>query len=134
MSITPEFEAKLREWHELKAQAAAATKREQEMRRELFAEAFPDPTEGSKHNKLEIGDGFILQGDYKINRTLDKAALSELAKAEETAAIVDATVNYEPKLDTRAFKALLPDAKAAISEMVVEKPGTPSLTIVQPKR
>lgn len=131
--LTEELETKLRVWHETKQQMAALSAKEIDMRKEIFAEAFPEPTEGSSGNKLEIGDGFILQGDYKITRTLDEAAYHALLKTE-AAPVVNGVTELKPKLDLRRYKALLPDARLAIAEMILEKPGTPALSIVQPKK
>lgn len=125
---------KMSEWFDLTQQLETIKARELQLRNELFAESFADPVEGAAHNKRELGDGWILQGDYKINRTIDQAVVSTLAKGDNTAPLIDKLIRYKPELVLKEWKALSDEDKVLVADMVTEKPGTPGLKIVKPKR
>ena len=127
-------QVKLAAWFKVSKVLEDAKVEEIKLRKELFGEAFPDPTEGSKENKLELADGFILQGDYKINRTLDQAVISTLAKGDNTKTRVDKLIDYKPALILKEWKALTDADMILVADMVTEKPGAPSLKIVKPKK
>lgn len=127
-------QAKLARWFELTTKMDEIKAEEIALRKELFAGAFPDPTEGSAKNKLPLDDGFILQGDYKINRSVDAAVVSALAKGDNTAPLVGKLIDYKPSLVLKEWKALTDDDLKLVADMVIEKPGTPTLKIVKPKR
>lgn len=124
---------KLEQWHEVRAKAAEFANKEKELRLEIFGLAFPKPEEGSKYNKLELGDGYVLQGDYKINRTIDVAALDEVKKKMDPVAF-NRAFRYVPDLIKSGFKDLSDDQKQIASIAIVAKPGTPALEIVLPKK
>lgn len=126
--------AKLQEWHDLSTQLEQIKVRELELRKELFGAAFPDPTEGSKENKMNLAQGWILQGDYKINRTVDRAAVEALRGGDNTAPLVDRVFDFEPSLVLKEWKQLDKADRALLADCVTEKPGTPALKIVLPKR
>lgn len=127
-------QAKLNEWWEITQRLEVDKLRETELRKDLFGMAFPDPTEGSVKNKVNLSDGYILQGDYKINRTLDQAVISTLSKGDNTRPLVDTVIKYNPALILPAWKKLSDVDRALLADMVTEKPGTPALSIVKPKR
>lgn len=124
----------LDEWWVITQRVEADKVRELELRKQLFGAAFPDPTEGSKHNRMNLSDGYILQGDYKINRTLDAAVVSTLMKGDNTRPVVENVIDYKPSLLLPKWKALGTEDRALLADMVTEKPGTPTLKIVKPKR
>lgn len=122
------------EWWSVSQSLDAIKARELELRKELFARQFPNPVEGSAENKVQLGDGWILQADYKINRTVDDAVVSALMQGDNTRALAQKVFRYKPELNLKDFKALSPEERALISEAVTEKPGTPALSIKLPKR
>lgn len=124
---------KLEQWHEIKAKAAELAEQEKVLRVEIFNLAFPTPEEGSKYNKLDLGDGYILQGDYKINRRVDEAALDEVRKQMDKV-MFDRTFRFKPDLITAGFKALDDEQKRIASIAIIAAPGTPALSIVQKKK
>lgn len=124
---------KLEKWHTLKAEAAKLAEAEKELRLEIFNMAFPKPEEGSKYNKLDLADGYVLQGDYKINRRVDEAALAEVQKKMDPVSF-GRTFKFKPDLITAGFRDL-DEKQAAIASMaVISSPGTPALSIVQKKK
>lgn len=124
----------LNRWYTVNEQLTKLKKEELSLRRELFAAAFSDPKEGSKENKLPLADGFILQGDYKINRTVDPAVVSTLAKMPNVAPLVERLINYKPTLILSEWRKLSDEDRILVADMVTEKPGTPALKVVEPKR
>jgi hypothetical protein len=117
---------KLEQWHVIKAQAAELVAQEQELRKEIFAMAFPNPEEGSKYNKLDLPEGYILQGDYKINRRIDEAALGEVQKKMDPVAF-GRTFKFKPELIKAGLKDISEEQRAIASICIIATPGTPAL-------
>lgn len=129
------FADALREWYQVNEHLSDVKARELLLRKRLFAEAFPSPTEGAKDNKHALSDGWILQGDYKINRTVDEAALTTLrSSGHNVAALVDSVIRFKPEVKLKEWKALSDDDRRLLADLVIEKPGTPSLEVKFPKR
>lgn len=124
---------KLEEWHTVKAQAAALGEQEKELRIEIFNMAFPNPEEGSKYNKLDLADGYMLQGDYKINRRIDEAALGEVQKQMDPV-MFNRAFRFKPELNKSGYKDLTEEQRAIASVAIIATPGTPALDIVQKKK
>jgi hypothetical protein len=78
--------------------------------------------------------GYILQADHKINRSVDEAVVSALMKADNTRPLAEKVFRYKPELVLKEFKGLSLEDKKIIADAVTEKPGTPALKIVLPKR
>lgn len=117
------------------SQALDALKvRELALRNELFKRQFPNPVEGSAENKVPLGEGWILQADHKINRNVDEAVVSALMKGDNTRALAEKVFRYKPELVLKEYRALDDEARKMIADAVTEKPGTPALKIVLPKR
>jgi len=124
---------KLEQWHAAKAAAAKAVAEEQELRKEIFSMAFPTPEEGSKYNKLDLGDGYMLQGDYKINRRVDEAALQEVQKKMDPVAF-GRTFKFKPELIKAGLKDISEEQRKIAAVAIIAAPGTPGLDIVQNKK
>jgi len=121
-------------WYRVDQQLSAVKVRELELRKALFARSFPAPVEGSAQNKKDLSEGWILQGDYKINRSVDDAVVSALMKGDNTRALAERVFRYKPELNLKEYKGLSPEDKKLIADAVTEKPGTPSLEVKLPKR
>lgn len=122
------------EWWRLAQLLDSLKVKELEFRNELFKRQFPNPVEGSAENKVPLGEGWILQADHKINRNVDEAVVSALMVADNTRALAQKVFRYKPELILKEFKGLSPEDKKLIADAVTEKPGTPALKIVLPKR
>lgn len=126
------FLSKLEQWNNLKSQLVDLTDKERALRIELFGLAFPKPEEGSKYNKLDLPNGYMLQGDYKINRRVDEAALGTVQKQMDPIAFGRA-FRFKPELSNSGFKDLNDEQKKIASQAIIAAPGTPTLAIVQKK-
>lgn len=124
---------KLEQWHQVRAEAAKLAEQEKELRVEIFGIAFPTPEEGSKYNKLDLGDGYMLQGDYKINRRVDEAALDEVRKKMDPVAF-GRLFRFKPDLIKAGLKDISEEQLLIASAAIIAAPGTPSLEIVQKKK
>lgn len=125
---------KIERWYQVSEQLGKLKIEELALRKEIFGEAFPNPTEGSKENKMDLAAGWILQGDHKINRKVDEAVVATLQADDNTRALIDRCFEWKPKLKLAAFKALDSDELNLLADAVTETPGTPSLKVVLPKR
>ena len=121
-------------WYQVEQQLGALKAEELQLRKQIFAEAFPTPTEGSKENKMDLAGGWILQGDHKVNRKVDEAVVRTLATMDNAAPLVDKCFNFKPSLVLGEFKKLEGDDLILLADAVTETPGTPGLKVVLPKR
>lgn len=128
--------AKLVEWQKANEQLTFLKAHEMQLRKEVFAEAFPTPIEGT--NKLALDDAHQLTAQYKLNRKLDDAALIVSGQALYDQGVpLDKLVVYKPELKVAEFKALQTEDNAKFqlfAQLVTESPGSPTLSITMPKR
>lgn len=124
---------KVERWYTLSEKLAEIKAEELALRKEIFGEAFPAPIEGSKENKMPLAQGWILQGDHKINRKVDEAVVRTLHTGN-TAPLIDRCFNFKPSLILKEFKALEDSDLNLLADAVTETPGTPGLKVVLPKR
>jgi hypothetical protein len=120
----------LAEWQDTQRVLSGVKDREMELRLQLFAGAFPNPTEGT--NTYTLPDGRKLKGGYTINRKLvitSVAPTIALLKASGVAN-ADQLVKYTPELAKREWNALSPESKLVFSRAIVASPGAPSLEVV----
>lgn len=103
---------------------------ENELRKQLFAGAFPDPKEGMNNHTLP--DGRIIKGTHKINRNVDQAAVPSAIRQlrEDLGAKVDDLFPTKFSLSKKVLDSLTPEQKKIAATAYVEKPGTPALEIV----
>jgi len=127
-----EYLAKLSEWQGVANHLATLKAREMELRKELFAFAFPNPLEGT--NKVDLPEGWLLKGVYKLDRSVDEAAFNAI-KDQLRAINVnpDPLVRLKPELAVRDYKALSDQARGIMDQALIIKPGAPSLELVAPK-
>ena len=133
MTIEQKLKDKLVAWHQLKDEAATLAAQEKELRVEIFNLAFPNPEEGSKYNKIDLADGYVLQGDYKINRRIDEAALGEVQKQMDPV-MFNRAFRFKPELNKSGYKDLTDEQQRIASIAIIATPGTPALDIVQKKK
>lgn len=125
----------IQEWWLVDQHRKDVQARELALRKRIFEEAFPTPAEGAERNKMSLGEGWILQGDYRIHRTVDEAMVATLrGMGDNVATIVDGVIRWKPELKLKEWKALDADTRKLLAEIVVEKPGTPTLEVKLPKR
>jgi hypothetical protein len=132
MMIAEELYTKIGRWNELQAQLVTIKDQEMKLRREIFAAGFPAPTEGT--NKLELPEGWTMKATYKLNRSLDEAALpAVLAELRKHKVNTEELVSYKPSLSLSAYKKLDPRWVAILDQVVTTTPGAPTLELVAPK-
>lgn len=124
----------LAEWQDVCAELAAAKEREIELRRLLFAGAFPNPKEGT--NTYKLPDGRAIKGGYTITRKLDEAVIQPAVEAlrDHGVANWDRIVKWKPELAKAEWNTLSDAAKLLFSVALIATPGTPSLEIVAPAK
>lgn len=127
------FESMLAEWQAVKKTAAIASAREMELRKALFAGAFPDPKEGT--NKITLADGVIFSATHKINRTVDTnltavgLAIAELTKLGNNEITPDDIFKVRYDLGVGPYKKLDARARAIVDKVVTSKPGAPTIEL-----
>ncbi len=127
-----EYLAKVAEWAGLGPQLWALKAREMELRKELFAFAFPNPLEGT--NKADLPENWLLKGTYKLDRSVDEAAFNAIKDQLRAINInPDPLVRFKPELAVRDYKALSEQARGIFDQCLLIKSGAPSLELVPPK-
>lgn len=133
-ALTPEqaFE-RLQVWFGMQQQLGDLKTAEVLARKGLADYYFPTPEEGT--NRIDLGGGFDLKLDHKINRVVDEAALMGLDKA----ALKFITDHKIPmgelfvqkwELKTGAYRTLDDAQRKFVDALLDIKDGTPALAIV----
>ena len=125
----------LAEWEEIVPRMKALVEKEADLRRKLFAGAFPNPSEGATKNKHTLPDGRVLKGDHKINRKVDEAALPSVLEAMKAAGVANADqlVRYKPELAKREWNSLSEEMKLLFSPAIISTPGMPGFEVIAAK-
>lgn len=126
-----EISAAILRWQEATRVLRAAIAEENQARLALVGLAFPAPLEGV--NNQPLGNGWILQGTFRNNYSLDNKRVEAQMKLLP-AAVARGLVSWDAKLKVGAYKALEPAHKNVVNEVLTIKPGMPALEIVEPKR
>ena len=134
MELSDKDVADLQRWEALAEQASMLRVQELALRKELVARLFVDPKEGT--NSLTLPTfGWKLVMQHVITRTVDVATLTASKEALRAAEIsVDALIRYKPELSVSAFRKLTDEQHKLFDNVLVSKPGCPSLEIKQAKR
>lgn len=133
-TISPELNELLTEWAHSEQQAKIWSDREKALREQIFHMCFPTPLPGTKDNKLKLPLGHTLVGDYRLNYSVDRAALETLRGDAAALPIIEQIVTYRPEVSGSKFRSLTDNEKAVAAQFVTEKPGTPGLEIKIYKR
>lgn len=136
MNDSPELLALLKQWSEAKAEVAAICApiiaKEMKLRKQLFAMAFPAPTEGT--NNVDLPHGWKVKATYKLDRKIDEASLpAVLETLRKLDVVADALVRYKPEIDTKAYKALSEPNRAVFDSCLTIKPASPTIELIPPK-
>ena len=127
----PEFFKKLTEWQTIPEQIAQLQRREKQLREELFTSAFPAPKEGT--NNAALPGGWRFKGVYKINRSIDKAALPAVLDAIRKVGFnPDPLIEYKPELVEKEYKTLPDNIRHMFDTALTIKPGLPQVELVAP--
>jgi hypothetical protein len=128
--LTPDQEALLADWQEVKEQRDAFTARERVLRDRVVKSFFPMLAEAT--STADLGDGWKLKAVGKINRTV-KLDENFPWPAWLTPDHFSKLFPEKRTLAEGEWKQLSTLEKASLSALVTEKEGTSSLEIVGPK-
>lgn len=139
MTMTKDQEKLVTDWFNSLAPAAEAKKlveAEQALRKQVIAICFPTPKEGVNH--FDLGKGYTLTLDYKIDRKLDEDAFTLNKEKIRTEYSLDpnTVVTYKPSVSVSAVKSLKSTNELAynfVMQFITEKPGSHSLELKPPK-
>lgn len=125
-------QADIEQWYKMHQELSRLRAAEMLLRKKIFSGLFPEPVEGT--NKHELGDGWLLKATYSLTRDIDPGALSVARDMLiERKINPDVLVNYKPSLVKSAYNKLTDDERAFFDQVLIVKPGSPSLEIVLPK-
>lgn len=130
--LPPGISEKLQQYLALSKQAGILADQAMKLRIEIAQTCFPKPKEGV--NQLNLGNGYKLKVEHKVNRSIDVAALTAFKDTFEGANInVDELVRYKPELAIGKFKALPENLQVIFGQCLTIRDGTPTVTLVEPK-
>lgn len=129
MSTDDEIANLLNEWYPLRDQLEIVKTREMELRKQIFALAFPEPEFGT--NKRKISHGMALIATHKANYKIDRPALETTLQnaGDNERALIDSVISYRPEVKDGAFRKLETDDANVIAQFVTQSPGSPTLEI-----
>ena len=119
-------------WNEMVTELRVLRKAEMELRRAIFTTAFPDPVEGT--NKLNLSQGWVLKGQYSLERTVDEAVLTTQLDELRQAQIPEDIIVRKPSLVKRVYNTLNDDQRLLFDQCLIIKPASPSMEIVLPAK
>lgn len=125
-------------WKKATLILAAAKVNEMILRNDIIKECFENHKEEGTEN-VELGNDYKLKAVFKQSYTFpDKVKLDEaLSKIEETGEagklVAERLVRYKPELSVTEYKKLDSIYRKVIDEVLITKPSTPSLELVEPK-
>ena len=124
--------SKIGRWTQLSQQLAAIKDEEMKLRKELFEECFPSPTEGTA--TVDMPEGWKLKGTYKLTRSLDEAALpAVIAELHKHKVSTDQLITYKPNLSLSAYRKMDDKWRKVLEQAMEIKPGGPALELGAPK-
>lgn len=134
--VTPEqMYERLQVWFGMADQLGQLRTAEVLARKALASYYFPTPEEGT--NRMELGGGFDLKLDHKVNRNVDEAALNALGSDTKALKLIEklkipmADLFYQKwELRTGAYRTLNDEQRKFVDGLLDIKEGTPSLSIV----
>lgn len=138
--------SKITAWHNAAAEAAKYSATENTLQKEIAAEFFDNPTEGT--NTLDVGFGKVLKLDLRISRSVDTAQYEAMVKkllensnsddpehsvqVQELKDILAKCVTFKPQVIVSGYKALSGDEKLLIADVIKESVGLPGLVLHTP--
>ena len=118
----------LYEWYQAAEAAKSAKAQELELRKQVFAEYFPEPTEGT--NRVEV-EGADLVAVLPYNYSLDEDAADDAIEAHIPKSKQEDILSWKPSLNKKVYNSLSKKARTGFTaDCLTIKPGTPSLKIV----
>jgi len=123
----------LSEWYDMSQKLKHLRAAEMLLRKKLFGIAFPDPEEGT--NKYELEDGYVLNGQYQLNRDVGQGAFDAIKeKLREEHVTPEELVGYKPSLKKAHYNKLTDTQRLLFDQCLIIKPASPSMEIVLPAK
>ncbi len=136
MVLVPEngvTQADIEQWYYLHQEKKRITASEMLLRKKIFGALFPNAVEGT--NKHDLGDGYFINAQFAYTREIDPGALQAYReKLVELKVNPEKLINYKPSLVKSQYNLLTQEQKDAFDNVLIIKPGSPTLDIVKPKR
>ena len=128
-TVTRSMSDKIMQWNELQEKLAFIKQEEARLRKEIVDKLFSEASVGT--NTIELGKGYKLKAVIKENTSIDTAALSSL---KLPAGALDGVIVYKPSLSATGYKKMPANLQRILDTALVVKPGTPALSLVEPKK
>lgn len=123
----------IRAWYEASVHSAQLINQERQLRQLAFAKAVPEPKPGI--NNIDLGGGWLLKAEHKINYTVANTEEMAAQLATMPDHVAERLVKWNPELSISEWKKLaaeMPQSYLAFSAFVTEKPGLPTLKLIEP--
>lgn len=126
----------LRRWQEVSTAIAHLKDEEKALRESLFQGSFPSPKEGV--NTIELPTGEVLKGTHRITRKIDEKLYKEnwtkiVKEAAIPSPIAQSLIKTKYDLRVGPFKKLDEEQQKLVGNVLIIKPGLPSLELVPAK-
>jgi hypothetical protein len=122
---------KLELWYKMQDDLKILRDAESSLRNEIFKDAFPSPKEGT--NKVDLGEGWILNATLPITRKVDIAAFLAMKEQLEEAHISpDKMVKFLPELELKQYRCLTEEEVHLVDQFLIIKEGSPQMKVVLP--
>jgi len=138
MVDTPEFLLLLKQWAEVRTQAATLAKQESELRDKVYEMAFPkvvaDQNAVGTFN-VNLPNNWLLKTVAKFNVTVDAPLLQTMKKEliDRLGIPVDSIFKYKPELSLTEYNKQSDVVKTELSSIVTFKRAKPTIELVPPK-
>lgn len=120
-------------WYEMQEKLRVLKADEMTLRKKIVASYFPAPTEGT--NSAPLADGWVLKMTQPVTRGIDIAVLETMsAEFQEKGISISMLIDWKPSLKVSVYKELEEEQRHLFDQVLVIKPGSPSLKIEMPKR
>lgn len=120
------------EWYNLQNQLSKIKAAEMLLRKKICDKLFPDREEGT--STLELEDGAKFKCGQTITREVERGELDALAEDLIKQGIpVPMLIEFVPKLVLREYRKLSEEQRVQFDQVLIVKPGSPSLKIEFPK-
>lgn len=122
-------------WQEAKNGLDAAKALEADLRKQVIEMNFNPDVDAEGTKNIDLGNDYKLKAVFKQTRTLDQKKISGVldrigAKDPEIACRL---VKWKASLVKSEYDHLPPDIKRQVDNILTVKPGSPTLTLVEPK-
>ena len=123
----------LADWYKMAQELKSLRAKVILMRKRIFTLVFPDPKEGT--NSFGLDDGYVLKGQYTLERTVDEGAFNALREQlREENMNPDTLTHTKLLLVKRIYNKLTAEQKSLFDQCLIIKPGSPSIEIVLPAK